>query len=90
MPKCGGCKSKQEEIEVQEVPQINSDVKVVELIWAHTALQSSGMTDEHKNRVNSIYFPIFNENVNFGCGGCKDANFRRLDHYIREVLKIQL
>ena len=90
MPKCGGCKSKQEEIEVQAVPQINTDVNVEELLWAHTALQASGMTDEHKQRVNNVYRLIFNEDVNFGCGGCKDANFRRLDHYIREVLKIQL
>jgi hypothetical protein len=87
---CSNCKKKKEEIEVQEVPQINTDVNVEELLWAHQALHASGMTDEHKNRVNSIYYPIFNENVNFGCGGCKEANLRRLDHYIREVLKIQI
>ena len=87
---CSNCKKKKEEIEVQEVPQINTDVNIEELLWAHTVLQASGMSDEHKDRVNSIYHPIFNEYVNFGCGGCKDANFRRLDHYIREVLKIQI
>jgi hypothetical protein len=48
------------------------------------------MTDEHKQRANNVYRLIFNEDVNFGCGGCKDANVRKLDHYIKEVMKIQL
>jgi hypothetical protein len=94
MPKCGNCKSKQEEIEAQavEIPLGNflSGINVDEVLWAHTALQASGMTDEHKQRANNVYRLIFNEDVNFGCGGCKDANVRKLDHYIKEVMKIQL
>jgi hypothetical protein len=57
-----------------------------DLLWAHKMLQASGMTDEIRLKVESIYKQLFNEDLVFSC--CKNRGYIKLDYHLRNVLKI--
>lgn len=69
---------------VQE-PSTNG-LSTEELLWAHKMLQSSGMTEEIKQKVTSIYKQLFNEDLKFSC--CKNRGYIKLDYHLRNVLKV--
>jgi hypothetical protein len=69
-------------IEVKEISGVSNE----DILLAHTILNASGATDEHKEIANNIYKQIFNEDVVYSC--CKNRAFIKLDHYVRNVLKL--
>ena len=70
---------------VQEQP-ITNGVSNEDLLFAHMVLKSSGATQEYKDRANSIYKQIFNEDIVYGC--CKNRAYIKLDYYITQTLKL--
>lgn len=86
---CHSCKKKKEEIDETNIPtENNNQFSNEEILWTLTAMRASGMSKEHKIKANTIYRSIFNEDINFGCGGCKDSNLRKLEHYVQNVLQL--
>ena len=69
-------------IEVKEISVVSNE----DILLAHKILNASGATDEHKEIANNIYKQIFNEDVVYSC--CKNRAFIKLDHYVRNVLKL--
>jgi len=65
---------------------ITSNVSNEDILFAHMVLKASGATQEYKDRANSIYKQLFNEDVVYSC--CKNRAYIKLDHYIRETLKL--
>ena len=65
---------------------IKSNVSNEDILFAHMVLKSSGATQEYKDRANSIYKELFNENVVYSC--CKNKAYIKLDHYVRNTLKL--
>ena len=70
--------------QVQE--PIVSSVSNEDVLFAHMVLQASGATPEYKEKANSIYKQIFNEDVVYSC--CKNKAYIKLDYYVRNVLKL--
>lgn len=65
---------------------ITNGVSNEDILWAHKMLQATGMTDEIKQKVMSIYKQVFNEDLQIGC--CKNRGYIKLDYYVRNVLKL--
>jgi hypothetical protein len=65
---------------------ITSSVSNEDILFAHMVLQASGATQEYKDKANNIYKLIFNEDVVYSC--CKNRAYIKLDHYVRNVLKL--
>lgn len=65
---------------------INNGPSNEDILFALEALRVSGMTDEVRERVNHIYRTIFNEEITYSC--CKNRAYIKLDHYVRNVLKL--
>lgn len=70
----------------KKIEPITNGLSNEDLIWAHKMLQASGMTDEIKEKVLSIYKQLFNEDLVFSC--CKNRGYIKLDYHLRNVLKI--
>jgi hypothetical protein len=69
---------------VKKVEQpITSNVSNEDILFAHMVLKASGATQEYKDRANSIYKQLFNEDVVYSC--CKNRAYIKLDHYVREL-----
>jgi hypothetical protein len=62
---------------------ITSNVSNEDILFAHMVLKASGATQEYKDRANSIYKQLFNEDVVYSC--CKNRAYIKLDHYVREL-----
>ena len=62
---------------------ITSNVSNEDILFAHMVLKASGATQEYKDRANSIYKELFNEDVVYSC--CKNRAYIKLDHYVREL-----
>ena len=77
-------KAKQQVQTVQE-PIVNS-ISNEDILFAHMVLKASGATQEYKDKANSIYKQIFNEDVVYSC--CKNKAYIKLDHYVRNTLKL--
>jgi len=70
--------------QVQE-PIVNS-ISNEDVLFAHEVLKATGATQEYKDKANAIYKQIFNEDVVYGC--CKNKAYIKLDHYVRNTLKL--
>ena len=70
---------------LQEQP-ITNNVSNEDILFAHMVLKASGATQEYKDKANSIYKQLFNEDVIYNC--CKNRAYIKLDHYVRNVLKL--
>jgi hypothetical protein len=57
-----------------------------DILFAHMVLKASGATQEYKDKANSIYKSIFNEDVVYSC--CKNKAYIKLDYYVRNTLKL--
>lgn len=62
---------------------ITSNISNEDILFAHMVLKASGATQEYKDRANSIYKSIFNEDVVYSC--CKNRAYIKLDHYVRQL-----
>jgi hypothetical protein len=62
---------------------ITSNVSNEDILFAHMVLKASGATQEYKDRANSIYKQLFNEDVVYSC--CKNRAYIKLDHYVRQL-----
>ena len=71
--------------QVQEQQSTNS-ISNEDILFAHMVLQASGATQEYKDKANSIYKQLFNEDVVYSC--CKNKAYIKLDYYVRNVLKL--
>lgn len=71
---------------VQKEQPIVSNISNEDILFAHTVLQASGATQEYKDKANAIYKQLFNEDVVYSC--CKNRAYIKLDHYVRNVLKL--
>jgi hypothetical protein len=65
---------------------IKSNVSNEDILFAHMVLKSSGATQEYKDRANSIYKQLFNEDVVYSC--CKNKAYIKLDYYVTQTLKL--
>lgn len=63
-----------------------SNISNEDILFAHMVLQASGATKEYKDKANNIYKLIFNEDVVYSC--CKNRAYIKMDHYVRNVLKL--
>jgi len=72
----------------QQVPTeiVNNGLTNEEILWCHNMLRATGFTDEIKEKVARIYKQLFNEELKYSC--CKNRGFIKLDHYVRNVLKL--
>jgi hypothetical protein len=69
---------------VKKVEQpITSNVSNEDILFAHMVLKASGATQEYKDRANSIYKQLFNEDVVYSC--CKNRAYIKLDYYVRQL-----
>lgn len=76
-------KAKQQKLQTtQEANNLSNE----DILFAHMVLAAAGATEEYKQKANDIYKIIFNEDVKFGC--CKNRSYIKLDHYVRNVIKI--
>jgi hypothetical protein len=62
---------------------ITDGISNEDILFAHMVLKASGATQEYKDRANSIYKQLFNEDVVYSC--CKNRAYIKLDHYVREL-----
>ena len=62
---------------------ITNSISNEDILFAHMVLKASGATQEYKDRANSIYKQLFNEDVVYSC--CKNRAYIKLDHYVREL-----
>jgi hypothetical protein len=72
--------------QVQQEQPITNSISNEDILFAHMVLKASGATQEYKDRANSIYKQLFNEDVVYSC--CKNRAYIKLDHYVRETLKL--
>ncbi len=75
-------KAKQQVVQEPIVSSISNE----DILFAHMVLKASGATQEYKDKANSIYKQIFNEDVVYNC--CKNKAYIKLDYYVRNVLKL--
>jgi hypothetical protein len=71
---------------IQTEQPIKSNISNEDILFAHMVLKSSGATEEYKDKANIIYKQLFNEDVVYSC--CKNRAFIKLDHYVRQTLKL--
>jgi hypothetical protein len=62
---------------------ITNSISNEDILFAHMVLKASGATQEYKDKANSIYKSIFNEDVVYSC--CKNRAYIKLDHYVRQL-----
>ena len=75
-------KAKQQKV----LQPMTSSISNEDILFAHMVLQASGATQEYKDKANSIYKQLFNEDVVYSC--CKNRAYIKMDHYVRNVLKL--
>ena len=94
---CKSCKTKATKLEQQkqnmakskhflQEQQPSNTISNEDVLFAHMVLKASGATQEYKDKANSIYKSIFNEDVVYSC--CKNKAFIKLDYYVRNTLKL--
>jgi len=91
---CTSCKKKKEVLTtLPEIDPIYLEANIEpyfptrEVI--HLAYVELGNRVENKRElINGVYKALFNEDFNFDCSSCVNAQARRLRNYIIEVLKI--
>jgi len=72
----------------QQVPKepVNNGLSNEDILFAHNALRATGCSDEIRLKVEGIYKQLFNEELKYSC--CKNRGFIKIDHYVRNVLKL--
>ena len=86
---CASCKNKKDPIVLPEL--IEEDLYIPtpdEIRLAYIELGNRVL--DKKEYINKIYNFLFNEDFNFGCTSCVNAQGRRLKNYIIEVLKLKV
>ena len=71
---------------IEKEQPIVSNISNEDILFAHMVLKASGATPEYKDKANSIYKSIFNEDVVYSC--CKNKAYIKFDHYVRNTLKL--
>jgi hypothetical protein len=72
--------------QAQQEQQVTNGISNEDILFAHMVLQASGATQEYKDKANSIYKSIFNEDIVYSC--CKNKAYIKFDYYVRNVLKL--
>jgi hypothetical protein len=66
--------------------EVINGVSNEDILFTLEALRASGMNDDVKDKVDYIYRTIFNEEIKHSC--CKNRAYNKMDHYVRNVLKL--
>lgn len=94
MSKKKGCKScKKKKTEITKLPELVEFVLppvTEELLEVYHLMQLMRISDEEKLKINRVYKSIFNEDIDFNCRGCGGRSFRKYQHYIKSVLKLNV
>lgn len=82
------CKSCKKKPEVTELPPIEEEVLVSkdDVIYLYTEMTRKTFTDEMYNKLNGIYFLLFNEPLN-RCTGCGNRQYRKVKHLVETIYK---
>ena len=87
---CTSCKKKKEPIKLPEL--LDEEFLYIptpdEIRLAYIELGNRVLNK--KEQINKVYNFLFNEDFNFGCTSCVNAQSRRLKNYIIEVLKMEV
>jgi len=90
MKGCTSCKKKKEPIKLPEL--LDEEFLYIptpdEIRLAYIELGNRVLNK--KEQINKVYNFLFNEDFNFGCTSCVNAQSRRLKNYIIEVLKLEV
>ena len=90
MKGCTSCKKKKEPIKLPEL--LDEEFLYIptpdEIRLAYIELGNRVLNK--KEQINKVYNFLFNEDFNFGCTSCVNAQSRRLKNYIIEVLKMEV
>lgn len=71
---------------IEKEQPITNNISNEDILFAHMVLKSSGATQEYKDKANTIYKELFNEDVVYSC--CKNKAYIKLDYYVRNTLKL--
>jgi hypothetical protein len=87
-PKSKPCKTCKNKPEVTELPPIEEEVLVSkeDVIYLYTEMTRKTFTDEMYNRLNGIYFLLFNQPLN-RCTGCGGRQYRKVKHLVDTIYK---
>jgi hypothetical protein len=86
---CASCKKKKHPVVLPEL--IEEDLYIPTPDEIRLAFIELGNRVEDKREfINKVYRFLFNEEFNFGCTSCLNAQARRLKNYIIEVLKLKV
>lgn len=90
--KSGGCTScKKKALMTELPPAVEIEEFYVptpeEIKLAYVELGSKNI-EPHKEQINKVYSYLFNENFDFGCKTCVNAQARKLREYIKRELGI--
>jgi len=88
--RCTQCKKKKEITEAIPVVDLEFEIpptydEIMDLY--NTMSNMKGVTSEEHSRINPIYKKIFQEDLLTGCGSCGATQYRKLKHFITEILK---
>lgn len=89
-----GCKSckKPKEVVIEKLPlpfELEPYIPSVEDI-KKAYVMLSNLKDEERYFIEMVYVALFNEEFNFECKSCVHTQTRKLQNYIRDILKIKL
>jgi len=89
---CSACKKKN--IEITELPPVDEmeDIYVPspeDVKLAYEELYNKNL-EPHKEFINKVYSFLFNENFDFNCRSCVNAQAIKLKNYIIHTLKLKI
>jgi hypothetical protein len=84
---CSSCKKKKEPIVLPELVEMDIFIPTPDDIRLAYIELGNRVLDK-REEINKVYNFLFNEDFNFDCRSCVNAQSRRLKNYILEVLKM--
>lgn len=88
---CQSCKKKKV---IKELPPVIEEPLLPtseEIMFAYTEMSSAkGLNPQYYDEVNKTYKAIFNEDVERNCGQCGRRQFRKMEHYVKNVLQLNV
>lgn len=90
-----GCKScKKKNIEITELPAVDEMQELFiptpdDIKLAYEELYNKNL-EPHKEFINKVYSFLFNENFDFDCRSCVNAQTIKLKNYITNTLKLKV
>ncbi len=84
---CSSCKKKKEPIVLPELVEMDIFIPTPDDIRLAYIELGNRVLDK-REQINKVYNFLFNEDFNFDCRSCVNAQSRRLKNYILEVLKM--